>query len=325
MNLYLKTFLISFVLGIFLFVFFIPVLTRLRFGQSIRELGPSSHLKKKGTPTMGGILIILCIIASFLYLKYTSIEIDNHYTLLLIMPLLMYGSIGLIDDYLIVIKKNNKGLSTLSKLVFQIIWAGIYFYLFLDKGLSSSVNIFGYKIDLKWGYGVLILLMLVGSSNAVNLSDGLDGLASGLVIIALCSVIVLSYYSKNNEVLIFSLCVLGGVLAYLCYNFNPAKVFMGDTGSLALGATLANLFILLKMEVLLIIIGFVFIVETLSVMIQVAFFKMTHGKRVFLMTPIHHHFELKGMNEWEVDSLFWMVAIIFAILGVVLGIYIFVG
>ena len=313
------SFLFTFILSIVLFVFFIPVLRIVKFGQSIRTDGPAKHLKKSGTPTMGGLIIILGTTISFIYLSITEIKVSNHDLLLLLIPIMMYGLIGFIDDYLIVVKKNNKGLSAKTKLFFQIIWAGIYFYLFLDKGMSSKINCFGLIIDLKWGYGILILLMLVASSNAVNLSDGLDGLASGLMIIGLSAVIILAYYQKNQPVLIFSLCLLAAILAFLCYNFNPAKVFMGNTGSLALGATLANLFILLKMEILLIIVGFVFAVEALSVIIQVTYFKITKGKRIFRMAPIHHHYELIGLNEWEVDALFWLIGIIFAIIGVIIA------
>ena len=185
MSIYIKSFLYSFVIGIFIFIFFIPLLRRIKFGQSIRKEGPKEHYSKAGTPTMGGIVIILATVISFSLFKGKRIEIDKHYTLLLLMPLILYGLLGFIDDYLIVMKKNNQGLSSETKLFFQIIWAALYFYVFLDKGLSSVVNIFGWKVDLKWGYGILILLMLVASSNAVNLSDGLDGLAGGLVIIAL--------------------------------------------------------------------------------------------------------------------------------------------
>lgn len=319
MSINVKTFLFTFVLSIVLFIFFIPVLRIVKFGQSIRTDGPAKHLKKSGTPTMGGIIIILGTIISFIFLSITEIKISNHDLLLLLIPIIMYGLIGFIDDYLIVVKKNNKGLSAKTKLFFQIIWAGIYFYLFLDKGMSSQVNCFGIIIDLKWGYGILILLMLVSSSNAVNLSDGLDGLASGLMIIGLSAVIILAYYQKNQPVLIFSLCLLASILAFLCYNFNPAKVFMGNTGSLALGATLANLFILLKMEILLVIVGFVFVIEALSVIIQVIYFKITKGKRIFRMAPIHHHYELIGLNEWEVDALFWIIGIIFALIGVIIA------
>lgn len=323
MEIYVKAFLYSFILGIFLFIFFIPWLRKIRFGQSIREEGPKEHFKKAGTPTMGGIVIILATSIAFLYLKTVEIPIDNHYTLLLLMPLILYGSLGFIDDYLIIIKKNNQGLSIKTKLLFQILWAAIYFFVFLNRGLNSVINLFGWKVDLKWGYGVLILLMLVSSSNAVNFSDGLDGLAGGLIVIALCFVILLGHYTSQKGILIFSLCLLGAVLAFLCYNFHPAKIFMGDTGSLALGASLANLFILLKMEVLFLIIGFVFVLEAATDVIQILYFKLTHGKRLFLMAPLHHHYEMKGYQETEIISLFWIIAIIFGIIGLLLGINFF--
>lgn len=324
MNIYIYTFLISFILTIILLIFGIPILRRIKFGQSIRGEGPKSHYSKKGTPTMGGIAIILGTVFSFVYVIFNKIEIDKHDILLLVMPLIMYSFIGFIDDYLIVVKRNNKGIKAKSKMFFQIIWASLYYFVFLDKGMSSIINVFGLNIDLKWGYGILILLMLVSSSNAVNLSDGLDGLASGLMVIAIMAVVVLAVFQKNTSVLLFSICLLGALLGFLCYNFNPAKVFMGNTGSLALGATLANMFILLKMEVLLIIIGFVFVIETLSVIIQVIYFKLTKGKRIFKMAPLHHHYELKGYLEVEVDFIFWFIGIIFALFGILLGIWVFI-
>ena len=196
----------------------------------------------------------------------------------------------------------------------------MYFYLFLDKGHSSVVDFFGWKVDFHWFYGVFILLLLVGFSNAVNFSDGLDGLAAGLLIIAFAAVAIIARYAARTDISVFALALLGGILAFFCYNFNPAKIFMGDVGSLALGATLVNLFILLKMEVLLLIVGIVFVLEGLSVVIQVVYFKITGGKRIFLMSPIHHHFELKGMNEWEIDALFWLVGIVAAVIAFIIAI-----
>lgn len=324
MNEYLNPFLLSFIICIILFIFSIPLLRIIKFGQSVRSDGPKSHLSKSGTPTMGGIIIVIGTVVSFLYLANYKFNFDIHIIFLLIMPLVMYGIIGFVDDYLIVIKKNNKGISSKAKLILQTIWALLYFIVFLDRGLSSEVNFFGLIIDLKWGYSILILLMLVSSSNAVNLSDGLDGLASGLFIICISCVIILSYFRADKPVLIFSISILGAVFAFLCFNFNPAKLFMGNTGSLALGATLANLFILLKMEILLLIIGFVFVLETLSVIIQVSYFKITKGKRIFKMAPLHHHYELKGLKELEVDFLFWFIGIICGAIGIIIGIKVFI-
>lgn len=324
MNVYIYSFLISFVFTIFLLVMGIPMLRRIKFGQSIRGDGPQSHLVKSGTPTMGGIAIIVATVLTFLYIVFYRRKIDNHDILLLLMPFIMYGFIGFVDDYLIVIKKNNKGISSKNKMFFQIIWASLYYFVFLDKGMNSIINVFGIMIDLKWVYGFLILFMLVGSNNAVNLSDGLDGLAGGLMVIAMLSVIVIAVFQNNISVLLFSICLVGSILGFLCYNFKPAKVFMGNTGSLALGATLANMFILLKMEVLLIVVGFVFVLETISVILQVGYFKLSKGKRIFKMAPLHHHYELKGYDELEVSLLFWFMGIIFGVLGILLGIWVFI-
>lgn len=323
MSEYLSFFLISFIITIFLLVFGIPVLRIIKFGQSIRGEGPKSHFPKAGTPTMGGVAIILSVIATFIFVS-VKFKFNKHDILLLIMPLILYSVIGFIDDYLIVVKRNNRGISARNKMFFQIIWAAIYYFVFLDRGMSSEINIFNYTVDLKWGYGILILLMLVSCSNAVNLSDGLDGLASGLMVIALISIVILAIFKGNLPVLVFSICLLGALLGFLCYNFNPAKVFMGNTGSLALGATLANLFILLKMEVLLVVVGFVFVLETLSVIIQVAYFKLTKGKRIFKMAPLHHHYELKGYSEIEVNLIFWIVGVIAGVIGILLGIKVFI-
>ena len=323
MSVYLKAFLYSFMIAVFAFLFFIPFLRKIKFGQTVREEGPKEHFAKAGTPTMGGAVIVLAAAFVFLYLRKEA-GIDKLTALLLLMPPLLYGFLGFLDDLLIARKKSNRGLSSGCKFLFQIIWAAVYFYVFLRKGHSPVVNVFGLEIDLKWGYGLLILLMLVSASNAVNLSDGLDGLAGGLVIIALGVTILLSRHRKEEAVMVFALCLLGAVLAFLCFNFKPAKIIMGDTGSLALGASLANLFILLKMEVLLLLVGLVFVLEAFSVIIQVAYFKFTKGKRVFLMAPLHHHFELKGYSEIEIDAGFWLLALISGAIGLLLGLHAFV-
>lgn len=311
MNLYFRLFLISFILTIFLLILFIPLLRIIKYGQSIRKEGPKTHYKKAGTPTMGGIAIGLAVLSVFIYAS-TIIEIKHFW--LYIIPFILYLLIGFIDDYLIVVKKNNKGLSVKSKLLLQIIGATIYYYIFKQYKLDSTIYFFKWQIDLKWGYGLLILLMFVATANAVNISDGIDGLASGLTIITLVAIGIIAYHFKNQSVLIFVIILTASLMAFLCYNANPAKVFMGNTGSLLLGAIIANLMILLKLELYLIFIAFVFVIETLSVIIQVSYFKITKGKRLFLMTPIHHHFELKGYSEWQVDMLFWFMAALSAII-----------
>lgn len=323
MSIYLKTFISSLIITVILFVVFIPFFREIKLGQMIREEGPKAHYKKAGTPTMGGSLIVLGTILSFLMVVIINGYNDFSYIILLIFPTIIYSLIGLIDDYLIVVKKNNQGLKPNLKLLMQIISAVIYFYIFLKIGLPTKINFFNLEVDFKWFYGVIILLMLLSSSNAVNIADGIDGLCGGLVIIALFSFAALALHFEDQYILIFCIAMIASIIGFLCYNLHPAKIFMGDAGSLALGASLANIAILLKIEILLIIIGFVFVIETLSVIIQVSYFKITKGKRIFLMSPLHHHFELKGLNEWQVNLLFWFLALLSAFVGIFLGVFYF--
>lgn len=314
---YFKFYFISFLVCLVLLIFFIPFFRKIKFLQSIREEGPRSHLKKSGTPTMGGLFIILGSVVSFvIYFIEYSVSLEKFF--LLLFPLISFGLIGFLDDGLIILKKNNKGIKPNLKLLLQIIFSLVYGALYLKLNGNTHFNIFGLKINLKYFYIILISLMLVSSSNAVNLSDGLDGLASGLLIIVLMGISILSY-NRDISIFVFSLSLIGGIIGFLCYNFHPAKLFMGDVGSLSLGATVASLFILLKMELLLVVFGFVFILETLSVIIQVTYFKKTNGKRLFLMTPLHHHFELKGLKEWQIDFIFWIIALLMGTIGIYLG------
>lgn len=314
---YFKFYFISFLVCLVSLIFFIPFFRKVKFSQSIREEGPRSHLKKSGTPTMGGLFIILGSVISFvIYSIYNKISLNK--VILLLFPLITFGLIGFLDDGLIILKKDNKGIKPNLKLLLQIVFSLAYGFLYLKLNGNTHFNIFGFKINLKYFYIILISLMLVSSSNAVNLSDGIDGLASGLLIIVLMGISVLSY-NRDISIFVFSLSLIGGIIGFLCYNFHPAKLFMGDVGSLALGATVASLFILLKMELLLLVFGFVFILETLSVIIQVAYFKKTNGKRLFLMTPLHHHFELKGLKEWQIDFIFWIIALLMGTIGIYLG------
>lgn len=314
---YFKFYFISFLVCLVSLIFFIPLFRKVKFSQSIREEGPRSHLKKSGTPTMGGLFIILGSVVSFIiyFIEY-NVSIDKIF--LLLFPLISFGLIGFLDDGLIILKKNNKGIKPNLKLLLQIVFSLVYGILYLKLNGNTYFNVFGFKINLKYFYVLLVVLMLVSSSNAVNLSDGLDGLASGLVLIVLFGISVLSY-NRDRSIFVFSLSLVGGIIGFLCYNFHPAKLFMGDVGALSLGATVASLFILLKMELLLVVFGFVFILETLSVIIQVAYFKKTNGKRLFLMTPLHHHFELKGLKEWQIDFIFWIIALLMGTIGIYLG------
>lgn len=309
---------ISFLITVLLSPLFIPFLRRLKFGQSIREEGPKSHQKKSGTPTMGGLMIVLSIVITSLIMSLIvngSVGLDLW---LLIFVLFGYGLIGFLDDFIKVVMKRNLGLTSKQKMAGQLI-IGIVFYIILySQDFSTYIMIPGtsLQLDLGWGYALLVIVMLVGSSNAVNLTDGLDGLLAGTAAIAFGAFAILAWYgSPQEDVTIFALAAVGALLGFLVFNAHPAKVFMGDTGSLALGAGIAGIAILTKLEIILVIIGGVFVIETLSVIIQVISFKTT-GKRVFKMSPLHHHYELIGWSEWRVVTTFWLVGLVFAVLGI---------
>ncbi len=311
----------AFIIAVILSPIFIPYLRKLKFGQSIRDEGPSSHKKKSGTPTMGGIIILIALSVSALLISmYFGVLSKRTYILLFVT--ICFGIIGFLDDYIKVVKKRNLGLTSKQKFICQVIVSIIVFFAIRTIGVSTSVAIPGtsYVIDLGFLYALLIVFMLVGTSNAVNLTDGLDGLVSGTAAIAFGAYAVLAYNLHQLDVSIFSIAVVGAVLGFLVFNAHPAKVFMGDTGSLALGGALAAIAIVTNLEILLVIIGGVFVIETLSVMIQVASFKAT-GKRVFKMSPLHHHYELSGWSEWRVVVTFWFVGLLFALIGIYIEVW----
>lgn len=296
----------------------IPLLRRLKFGQSIREEGPQSHMKKAGTPTMGGLIflvgiIITTVIAGLVTKLYTT------QTTILLLVLIGFGVIGFLDDGLKVIFKRNLGLTSLQKLIGQIIISIIAYMLLKSTGFNTAIAIplTDWTIDLGVFYVAFVIFWLVGFSNAVNLTDGLDGLVSGLSTIAFGAFGIIAYVNGQDDVALFAFVVAGAMLGFLLFNKNPAKVFMGDTGSLALGGALATLSIITKTEALLLVIGLVFVIETLSVILQVGSFKL-RGKRIFKMSPIHHHFELSGWSEWKVVIVFWSTGLVMAILGIMM-------
>lgn len=317
--------LLSFVVGLAIVMIvmpkMIPFLHKIKFGQVEREEGLASHKKKQGTPTMGGIVFILgTVIAVYLVNLHL---IKNPYLNLLAYTLLGFGFIGFIDDFLIVVKHSNKGLSPKAKYGLQSIFA-IGFYLLARKFLpnfSTEIIIPGTHndVELGWFYPVFVFIMFTAESNAVNLADGLDGLATGLSLIAVAPFLIFALIDKNIAVALFAAALEGTLLGFLFFNAHPAKIFMGDCGSLALGAILAAFAIMVKQELLLILIGIVPLCETLSVIIQVVSFKTRH-KRVFKMAPIHHHFEMCGWSETKVVYVFWLVGFIAAGLGLFLGV-----
>ena len=292
--------------------FFIPELHKLKFGQSIREEGPKSHQKKSGTPTMGGIMIILGITLGTLAAAPWTPEV-----LLAVFIMLGHFVLGFLDDYIKVVKKRNLGLKARQKLAGQILIAIVTMYVATQVlGIDTDIWIPGLDENVSLGvlYYPLVLFVLVGTSNAVNLTDGLDGLAAGTVAIAASAFAAVSVLTGHEDLSYFCVAMAAACLAFLRFNAHPAKVFMGDTGSLALGGALAAVGILTHTELLLVVIGFVFVCEALSVIIQVISFQTT-GKRVFRMSPIHHHFELGGWSEWKVVTVFWCVGLIASVAG----------
>ena len=310
---------VSFFIAVIMGPFFIPFLRRLKFGQAIREEGPASHKKKSGTPTMGGIIfitsIVLTVLITTVFTGYVTLSQEIQ---MLLLTLLGYGAIGFIDDFIIVVKKDNAGLKPGQKILGQVIIAVLFFYLFLRNDYSTTLSFFNLgEFNLYWMYGLFILFWMVGFSNATNLTDGLDGLCTGTSVIAYMAFGMIAVAQQQMDIALFCFIVVGALLGFLVFNLNPAKVFMGDTGSLALGGVLAAISILLKQELVLVIIGLVFVIETLSVMIQVAYFKKTR-KRIFKMAPIHHHFEMCGWSEWKVVTILWLVGLLCAVIGLVI-------
>lgn len=321
-SIFIMTLFVAFIIAIVISPFFIPFLRRLKFGQSIREEGPSWHQSKSGTPTMGGIVILLSVVLAAIGIGI-FFDVMNVETYLLLFVLLGYGLIGFLDDFIKVVMKRNLGLTSKQKLFGQLLIAIIFFFVLKQTEYETTVAIPGtdISVDLGWMYVIFLIFMLVGASNAVNLTDGLDGLLSGTAAIAFGTYAVLAYNLEQYEVAIFSIAIVGAVLGFLVFNAHPAKVFMGDTGSLALGGAIAAIAILTKMELLLILIGGVFVLETLSVIIQVTSFKLT-GKRVFKMSPLHHHFEMGGWSEWRVVITFWLVGLLFAGLAIYIEVWV---
>lgn len=320
MNVYiLMAFALAFLLSAILVPAFIPMLRRMKFGQSIREEGPQSHMAKTGTPTMGGIAYLLAILVSVVAASiYAEVLTSEIWVLLLV--LIGFGLIGFLDDFIKVAFKRNLGLTSLQKLIGQIVIAIIAFFLLRTLGFDTNIGIpfTSWEIDLSVIYVLFLIFWLVGFSNAVNLTDGLDGLVAGTASIAFAAFGWIAIQQDQLGVALFTFAVAGALLGFLIFNKFPAKVFMGDTGSLALGGALAMVSVLLKQELLLLLIGLVFVIETLSVILQVGSFKI-RKKRIFKMSPIHHHFELSGWSEWKVVLIFWFVGLMAAMIAIGLG------
>ncbi len=309
---------ISGILSLVLMPVLIKYLHKWHFGQSIRLDGPKSHLKKQGTPIMGGIGFILITLVVTLVL--TPKSFTNPEFLIVILAFIGYGLIGFWDDFLVVIKHNNDGLKPKFKLLLQSLLAIIFFLVYIQFEPTEVIIPFTHIIvNLGWFYAVLVFVMFTGETNAVNFADGMDGLCSGLMCFALVPYVLFAYKAGNQGVAVLLSSLIGSLIGYLYYNKYPAKVMMGDTGSLALGGILAASAMVLKQELSLLIIGGVFLAEMLSVVIQVGYFKLSHGKRVFRMAPLHHHFELGGVKETTVVRRFWLVGALLSVIGILMG------
>ncbi|KGG80565.1 phospho-N-acetylmuramoyl-pentapeptide-transferase [Caloranaerobacter azorensis] len=309
----IKIIIISFMITLILGPILIPILKRLKVGQNVRDEGPKTHLKKQGTPTMGGIIMLIALVITTL-----SSGLINRDMIVLLVATLSFGLIGFIDDFIKVVLKRSLGLRAYQKLIGQILFAVILAI------YQSNTSILGTKVlipfldktlDLGMFYVPFIAFVVVGTVNSVNLTDGLDGLATGVTLIVLAFFGIVSITLGYNSIAIFSAALAGACLGFLKYNAHPAKVFMGDTGSLALGGAVSTIAILMNLPLILPIVGGIYFVEALSVIIQVASFKLT-GKRVFKMSPLHHHFELKGWKETKVVMVFWITTVILCLIGI---------
>lgn len=302
---------VSFILAVILGPLTIPLLRRLKFGQQVRDDGPQGHLKKAGTPTMGGAIILLAFTLAFL--KFSVTDIDFY---VLLIATLGFGLIGFLDDYIKIVFKRSLGLTARQKLIGQLACSAVICVLLWQSDHSTVLAVPGtsWGLDLGWFYYPFIILMMLAISNAVNFTDGLDGLLSGTSAIALAAFALIAMQLSEIAAAVCAAAMIGAVLGFLVFNAHPAKVFMGDTGSLGIGGAIGAIAILTKTELLFLVIGGIFVIEMLSVVIQVVSFK-TRGKRVFKMSPIHHHFELSGWSEWRVVITFWLAGIVLAGLG----------
>lgn len=317
MNTQTLNLMIAFVATIILGMIVIPILKKHKVGQIVREDGPQSHLKKNGTPIMGGItmIIVLVIMLGIHAMKYPVL-------ILAIIAILGFGLIGFIDDYKKLVLKNTEGLSPKKKMLGLIVVTAVFIFAYLKMfhlGTDIILPVVAQPITLSIPVFILFMaFILLGTSNAVNLTDGLDGLASGVVAIIMTFFTLVAIKNGEQDMIILGASSVGTCLGFLVFNYHPAKVFMGDTGSLALGGAVAAIALIMKMPLYLAIVALVCIIDTLSVMLQVSYFKMTKGKRLFKMAPFHHHLELSGLKETKVVWIFWIVTALLCALAYVI-------
>lgn len=317
---------VAFIISVIFGYIIIPLLKKMKVRQIVSVFLEKKHHDKDGTPTMGGLIFIIPTIISTIILIFMN-KIDYTSNLFIIMFVFVaYAILGFIDDYLIIKRHNNIGLTEKQKLFGQILIAVVFFLIFMKSGRSMVLDIhtLGIKINLGWAYGLLILFLLVASSNAVNITDGLDGLAGGLSTIAFFAFGIIAFGSYwiagNEDIGVFCFILVGALLGFLVYNTHPAKVFMGDTGSLSLGATLATIAIITSHELTLVVVAGVFVIETLSCIIQMIAGRY-FGKKIFLMAPLHHHLEKLGWKETDIVKMFWVIGMILGMAAVTFGVW----
>ena len=322
MDFEIKVLLVTFVISVICGLITIPILKKLKVGQIERDDGPASHLKKQGTPTMGGIIMIISIIiavtGAYIFLRYTGNEKLGNKLLPLLLITIGYGMVGFIDDFKKLVLKNTEGLKPSYKMFGLLVIAVIY-VLFLLQGVHIGTETYLPIVDMyvkipMYLYIPFAIIVILATTNAINLTDGIDGLSSSVSAIIITCLTVIGINYQIYEILIFGSIVIGAVLGFLIFNLHPAKVFMGDTGSLMLGGVISGLILYLKMPLLLLVIAIIPVLETLSVIIQVAYFKKT-GNRIFKMAPLHHHFELSGWKENKVVIIFSLITLVACFIG----------
>ena len=318
---------IGFISSVILGLILIPVLKKIKVRQKVSIFLSKKHKKKDGVPTMGGLIFILPTLLTILFLLFTG-RIDYSSNLFIVLFVFVsYALIGFLDDYLIIKRQNNIGLTEFQKLFFQVIVAVLFFYLYTKSGSAPTLHIFtlNFKVNMGIFYPLFILFLLVGSSNAVNITDGLDGLAGGLSVMSFLAYGLIAWGSKailgTEEIAIFCFVLVGSLLGFLVFNTHPARVFMGDTGSLSLGATLAAIAIITSHELTLVVVAGVFIIETLSVIVQMIAGRY-FGKKIFLMAPLHHHFEKMGWQENDIVKMFWVAGAVLSMAAIAFGVWI---
>lgn len=317
---------LGFGLSIIAGLIIVPLLRKKNIGQHVSHTVGERHIAKQGTPTMGGFIFIIPTLIAMLFLYLRGSIVYSHNLLILIFVFVSYAILGGVDDYLKIKKKNNDGLKISTKFLLQMFIALIFFYIFMKNGgePTLAISFLHLEIPMGWAFGLFILFMLVGSSNAVNITDGLDGLAGGLSAIAFLAFGIIAWNTTwmegYQEVGVFSFCLVGSLLGFLIFNTHPAKVFMGDLGSLALGGALATIAVITRHEISLALIGGIFIIETLSSLIQIIAIRKFHRK-VFLRAPLHHHFEVLGWLETDIVKMFWTIGLLLAMAAITYGVW----